>query len=511
MVDIPSVWSYTHDMTKKKTHEEFISQIKSRLDEYEVLSRYDGATKKIKFKHKKCGNVFEMKPMHFVYGEGCRLCGYKKISESKTNTFDQFISKLPNRYDGWKFSEFSGNTAPIVAECPICGRRHKYSTAKSFIIGQAGCKVCAGRKKLPDKDLETVLASLGWTLVERLPSRTIERSGYRTPQLKVRCVSCGCEKISSLSNLRKYQCSICSGHFDGTSGEEQEIFDWVKQFCPDAVQSDRAILKQLGKRGYELDIFIPSKKVAIEYNGRFWHSTNQIMSAKNLTYAEAKKYHHNKSAECEKQGIRLIHVWDYEWADERKQKVLKNIILGALGMLPERYFARKTTVRHYEQGCIRWQELNQFFAENNIQGNRGGSHVFTLEDDGGRILMAYKFGRPSGGRAKQKYEYEMVRGASASGVQVIGGASKLWKHAMSMLKPKSVVYYIDYNYFDGRSVEKLGGRYVGSQPGVKNYWRKTGEVKNREPAKHKEVTEAIKRGDVWELWNAGVKTYEFML
>lgn len=496
-------------MSRKKTHEEFLEQIKDRLDEYDVLSRYDGAARKIKFRHKKCGSEFEMKPMHFVYGEGCRKCGYKKVSTTLTNSFEQFQRKLPHKYIGWRFEGFSGNTSPITAFCPVCGRKHNYASAKSFIVGTAGCRICAGRKKMPTEVVAAITESLGWSLIERLPARTIEKSGHRVPQLRVRCRRCGEEKITSLSNLRKYPCSKCSGHFDGTSGEEDEIFEWFRNLAPDAIQSDRTILSGLGKRGWELDMLSPSKKVAIEYNGRFWHSVRQIEKTKNMSYADAKKYHYLKSFWCEKAGIRLIHIWDYEWADERKQKVLKNIILGALGMLPERYFARKTTVHHYEQGCARWQELNQFFAENNIQGNRGGSHVFTLEDDSGRILMAYKFGRPSGGRAKKLYEYEMVRGASAPGVQVVGGASKLWKHFVDTLHPNSAVYYIDYNYFDGKSVEKLGGKYITSQPGVKNYWIESGEVRNREPARHAEVKEAIAKGECLELWNAGTKTYAF--
>lgn len=496
-------------MSRKKTHEEFLEQIKDRLEEYDVLSAYDGATKKIEFKHKSCGTVFSMKPMHFVYGEGCPVCAHKRGGEKLKKTYEQFLQELPARYTGWTFKNYSSIMKPVTAVCPKCGWEHEYASAKPFVAGNAGCRVCAGRSKKTDEDLRQELAKYGWLLIERQHARVVEGSGYRVPQLKVRCLACGAEKTTSLPNIRKYQCSVCSGHYDGTSGEEDEIYNWIKQLCPDAVQSDRTVLRSLGKRGQELDIFVPSKKVAIEYNGRYWHSVQQIMKRGKMSYAEAKKFHYLKSFWAEKAGIRLIHIWDYEWANEKKQKVLKNIILGALGMLPERYYARNTICKHYERGCARWRELNDFFENNNIQGNRGGTHVFTLEDKDGRILMAYKFGRPSGGRAKKLYEYEMVRGASAPGVQVVGGASKLWKHFVDTLHPNSAVYYIDYNYFDGRSVEKLGGKFIVSQPGVKNYWVKTKEVKNREPRRHAEVKRAIENNEVLEMWNAGTKTYAF--
>lgn len=501
-------------MSRRKTHKEFIQQIQDRLAEYEVLSRYEQATKKIRFKHKECGSEFEMKPMHFVYGEGCPFCRGKRIARTKTKTLSEFIEKLPAKYDGWTFKNFSGSTAPVDAVCPECGREHHYYSAKSFVSGLAGCRTCANRMS-PEK-LKKELLTLGYDLIAREPARLTCTGKNRISELYVRCRKCGTERKAAIGNLRAAPCLTCSGHYAGTSDEEGEIFEWFKSLAPDAVQSDRSLLKMLGKRGgQQVDIYSPSKKVAIEYNGRYWHSIQHLTrpdpktGLPRMLYAEAKKYHYLKSFWCEKAGVRLIHIWDYEWEDERKRKVLKNIILGALGMLPERYFARNTTVHHYERTDPRWKELCQFFADNNIQGDRGGSHVFTLEDNNRRILMAYKFGRPSGGRAKKLYEYEMVRGASAPGVQVVGGASKLWRHFVDTLHPNSVVYYIDYNYFDGRSVEKLGGKFIASQPGVKNYWIDEQRVKNREPARHKEVRQAIEDGKCLELWNAGTKTYVF--
>lgn len=503
---------YNRSMSKKKTHQEFMAQVAHRLDEYEVLSEYKTANDKMLFRHKKCGSEFLMKPMHFVYGEGCRECSYKKRGEAITKTRAEFLKSLPSKYAGWSFSGYSGATSPITATCPNCGRVHTYSSAKSFVVGDAGCKTCENRQD--GKELARTLADLGWELIERLPSRWTGSGRYLVQQLKVRCKKCGNEKITSVSNLRKYRCEKCSGNYHGVSKEETRIYEWVKSICPDAVQSDRSVLKALGKRGEQLDILIPSKNVAIEYNGRYYHSTKWLTredpdtGEPRMTYAEAKRYHYMKSLECERQGIRLIHIWDYEWADERKRAVLKNIILGALGMLPERYYARDCEVHRYDINTPEWSRLNQFFKDNNIQGNRGGTFAYTLEKDG-RILMGYKFGRPSNGKAKKLYQYEMARGAAAPGVQVVGGATRLWSHFVKDVKPKSLVYYVDYNYFDGRSVEKLGGKYLGSTPGVRNYWVKEKEIKNREPAHHAKVKAAIARGEVLELWNAGTKTYAF--
>jgi hypothetical protein len=50
-----------------------------------------------------------------------------------------------------------------------------------------------------------------------------------------------------------------------TSLPEQTVFYYIKKHFDDALNGDKATF------GFELDIYIPSKRVAIEYDGEFWH------------------------------------------------------------------------------------------------------------------------------------------------------------------------------------------------------------------------------------------------
>lgn len=498
--------------TSRELKDKFLKKCSDRWGEYEFFGDYVNSNTKAVFRHKSCGNEFKMTPHNFGAGHGCPKCALRRkaesLKESKGSRILDLIKESNGEYE--LRSEYVNNRTPVAIYHKKCGRvssrRPSTVCLKSF-SGEL-CTLCA-------RDADT--ARKTYSLKEANARLTEVNSEYEfvtyfgaSSRALVRHSVCGEMFYAKASYfiLGDGHCPKCTTNI---SKGERELYNWVKSICPEAEQSARDI-----ENVSEIDILVRDKGVGIEFNGHFWHSAQRLSAPSprtgkpRMSYAEAKRYHYEKSFWAEKAGIRLIHVWDYEWEDERKRRVLENIILGALGMLPERYFARKTTCHHYKNGCDRWKELDKFFAENNIQGNRGGSDVFTLEDDSGRVLMAYKFGRPSGGRAKNLYEYEMVRGASAYGVQVVGGASKLWKHAMAALKPNSVVYYIDYNYFDGRSVNKLGGKFIGSQPGVKNYWVKNGVVKNREPRRHNEIKQAIKNGDVLELWNAGTKTYAFL-
>ena len=76
-----------------------------------------------------------------------------------------------------------------------------------------------------------------------------------------------------------------------SSQPEYDIINYVgSDLC---VKRDRTAIAP-----YEIDIYIPSKKIGIEFNGTYWHSS---------IYKE-KDYHFKKSRFAEKAGIRLIHI-----------------------------------------------------------------------------------------------------------------------------------------------------------------------------------------------------------
>lgn len=55
--------------------------------------------------------------------------------------------------------------------------------------------------------------------------------------------------------------------------------------------------------GKELDVYIPDLKIAIEYDGAYWHS-------------DVNNYF--KYKECRKQGIRLIHIIENTWLQKKR-------------------------------------------------------------------------------------------------------------------------------------------------------------------------------------------------
>lgn len=146
-----------------------------------------------------------------------------------------------------------------------------------------------------------------------------------------------------------------------TSKGEKAIFDFVLSILPqetEVIPSDR---KAIGK---ELDIYIPSKNLAIEFNGVYWHSD------KNPKMTQA--YHHDKWLACKQQGIQLIQVWEDEWM--RKPEVVKSMLAHKLGVsTAPRIAGRKTKVQEVPTEVAR-----EFYEAFHIQGFASGSKYVAL-------------------------------------------------------------------------------------------------------------------------------------
>ena len=96
----------------------------------------------------------------------------------------------------------------------------------------------------------------------------------------------------------------------GTSRYEQEILEFLQSIgIKNIIQNDRQLIKPL-----EVDFLLPDYKLAIEFNGIYWHSN------------KPEGYHSNKTLLCKKQGVNLIHIWEDKWLENKEmfKQILKN-------------------------------------------------------------------------------------------------------------------------------------------------------------------------------------------
>jgi hypothetical protein len=163
----------------------------------------------------------------------------------------------------------------------------------------------------------------------------------------------------------------------------------------------------------ELDMYSRERRLAVEYNGLFWHSL--ACAPKNEAYY--KNRHRLKFLACRKAGIDLIQFWDLEW--NTKRDICKSIINARLGLIA-RFPARKTAVKRISSdvSC-------EFLGINHIQGPvKAEFHLGLYDNDRLLSVMAISRNRFGG-----DYDYEIARHANLLNFSVQGGFSKLFKFA----------------------------------------------------------------------------------
>ena len=128
---------------------------------------------------------------------------------------------------------------------------------------------------------------------------------------------------------------------------EKDIYNILCNYCNRIDIHNRKVIKQL-----ELDIYIPEKRIAIEINGSYWHSESR----------KDKYYHQNKTINCAKQGIRLIHIFEYEWIYEVTRTKMESFIAD-LVQSKKQLQARKLKVKGVSNIDTR-NFLNKYHLQN---------------------------------------------------------------------------------------------------------------------------------------------------
>jgi hypothetical protein len=254
------------------------------------------------------------------------------------------------------------------------------------------------------------------------------------------CKRCGTVKSYSINNGKFPSCPSCDKN--NCSTFQNEIYEYIKSTIGNGIDiklNDRTILKPR-----ELDIVIPSLKVAFECDGVLWHS--DIFGHKNKTY------HLQKTSGCISGGYRLIHIFDSEW--RTRPDVVKSVIASVIGKVAPSIYGRKCVVKE-----ISSRICTDFLNKNHLQGTDHSSIKLGLFDEQNNLVSVMTFLKS---RFDTKVQYEMGRFCNKINTHIAGGASKLFSYFLRNYHPTSIVSYNDRRYFDGEVYIKLGFNFVGN-------------------------------------------------
>jgi hypothetical protein len=237
--------------------------------------------------------------------------------------------------------------------------------------------------------------------------------------------------------LKSKNHNIISHSINKSSGELE-----VKEYIISLGFECYSIKRKFEERVFEVDCFIPSKNVAIEYCGEYWHSDLH----------KDKKYHQDKFMWCQKQGILLITIFAHEW--KFKRLIIESIIKSKLGM-STKIFGRKTKVVDVSTNAARkFHETNHINGYVNSNINRGLMH-------NNELVMVLSISKS---RFDRSSSHEIIRMSSKLNHSIIGGLSKLLKYSPF----DTLMTYADLRFGDGNAYEKAGFNKLTPTP--PNYW-----------------------------------------
>lgn len=397
-----------------------------------------GANDSIWWLGKECGHEWESCLRNRAKSQaGCVYC-----SGQKTLTgFNDIATTHPELAAMWhptkNDTDMSPNTVISGSKyiaCWICPQGHEW---ESKIAWQAKkkvyCTICTGRKVVPG--INDMFTRFPFLKDEWHPTKNSHLSPTTlNPQTHIRAwwvCSKGHEwdtPIRSRISKQGSGCPSCAAK-RFISKAEQEIADFLIGYGLNIKQSDRQVL-----RGSEIDIYIPDKKIGIEYNGVHWHSEKN---------GKDRKYHHDKWLAAKNAGVQLIQIWEDEWNKNPEQ--INAMLAHKLGVTQQKkVFARKTVVVKLGK-----TEIEAFLNKNHIQGYASGSAYFGLRTkDADELVSAIILKKESGNRLN------IIRYATSA--NVVGGFTKLLKYAEQTLLPASFVTFSDHCISDGGLYEKNG-------------------------------------------------------
>ena len=220
------------------------------------------------------------------------------MSEKKEKQYVIDNARLIAEWDWKKNNELGVNPQKITNKSDKkvwwkCHKGHEWQATVGHRTRGQGCPYCSGRLAIKgENDLKTINPTLAkeWNYEKNNELTPDEVLPNCNKKVWWRC-SKGHEWQATVNHRTQGRgCPICKSERK-TSFPEYILVFYLKKYGLDIIHSYK-------DKGYELDIYIPSKQTAIEYDGHIWHKDKENKDLE-------------KNRLCEKDGIKLYRV--REW------------------------------------------------------------------------------------------------------------------------------------------------------------------------------------------------------
>lgn len=373
---------------------------------------------------------FKQKPGNHIFNQtSCPSCARISAYHKKVDSIDRFIEKARETHgDRYDYStviyarsrekvDITCKTHGVFSQTPVCH------------IQGAGCPQCATQSSY-DLAYSTFISRSNEIHDGKYDYSDVKYKNAHT-HVDIRCPEHGLFSQVPLAHVKGFGCTKCTEW--GYSSLELEILEFVESLGVTAIHNSRSIIPPK-----EIDIYIPDMNVGIEFNGLYWHSTDNPKSKKPI------KYHQDKALGALEKGVLLINIWEDDWVDLSKREVIKKKLKTKLGVCDERVYARNTYPVKLSHS-----EAKSIVEPNHVQGFHPSSSYVGLKKKSDDQVVAVM-----GMRKNEEGIYELTRYATSC--SVVGGFSKILSYWKKNTEWDEIFTFAHLDYSHGGMYEKTG-------------------------------------------------------
>lgn len=392
-----------------------------------------------------CGNIKEVYKKSLVQGKS-KSCGCHLNENRKDNFKSKYIGKT---YNYWTVLDISNNSTfkcrckcgkiKDVNRLSILNNKSKSCGCMAFELSKITCTEKYGepivsRIHNPRTEYQINLINDKNAIIEMIKEKYNGHIALKDLSYELGVTEYHASRIAKSNDLISFIDVSTS-----RSSFELSVFNFVESIYDGDIKNN--IKMQNGK---ELDIYIPDKKFAIECNGDYWHSD----------LFKDKYYHRNKSLYCKNTGIHLIHIFEYEWNNDTKQRIIKDIIRNTLDTKynEETIYVKDTIIKELDNS-----EIKEFLDNNHLQGYVSADiNIGLFENNTLLALMTI-----DKSRLNKNYQYEIVRICCKTEYGITEAFSKIFNYFKSKYNPVSIIGYSDIAKFKTWIYDKLDFKLAG--------------------------------------------------
>lgn len=275
------------------------------------------------------GHEWETTVKDRAFGYGCPYCTGQKVIQGETD----LATLAPEIAAEWHPTKNNRVMPSDVArssgtkrwwKCSVNDKHVWESPPKDRWQGY-GCPFCSGNRVLEGfNDIRTTHPEIA---AEWHPTKngSVEVSDVSYGSVQMHWWLCpNGHDFKQIPNSRSHGrgCPYCRKAW---SVAEKEVLQLVHELDPESDLQENYRAQWLGY--FELDIYIPERRIGIEFNGDYWHD-----ECRDPVIGDR---HRRKRKLCEQADIRLVIVWESDWNNRRQavEHELASILEG--GEIPE--------------------------------------------------------------------------------------------------------------------------------------------------------------------------------